>query len=158
MSIKNLKPNKNSGFSQGYFTPNSLDKYLGKTPIIYRSSWERKFMIVCDTNEDIVAWSSEPVEIKYWSTLDSKEHKYYPDFYIKVNKGGGLFEEFLVEIKPADQIKKPMPPKKNSKKALDSYKFLAEQFVKNRDKYKYAKKWAQDRGWRFIILTENSLK
>jgi hypothetical protein len=157
MSIKNLKPSKNSGFNQGYFTPKYPSKYLGKTPIIYRSSWERKFMNMCDLREDVIAWSSEPVEIKYWSTMDNKERKYYPDFYMKVSRGDNQFEEFLVEIKPADQVKKPTPPKKNSKKALDSYKFLAEQFVKNRDKYKYAKKWANERGWRFIVLTENSL-
>ncbi len=134
MSIKNVKPTKNSGFIQGYFNPTYPEKYLGKAPIIYRSSWERKFMILCDMREDVVAWSSEPVEIKYWSTLDSKERKYYPDFYMKVQKGE-TYEEFLVEIKPSEQIKKPKPPTKNSKKALKSYKFLAEQFVKNKDKY-----------------------
>lgn len=158
MSIKNVKPTKNSGFNQGYFNPTYPQKYLGKPPIIYRSSWERKFMIMCDTRDDVVGWSSEPVEIKYWSTLDSKVRKYYPDFYMKVQKGEGIFEEFLVEIKPSEQLKKPKPPTKNSKKALKSYKFLAEQFVINRDKYKYAKEWAEGRGWRFIVLTEKSLK
>jgi len=157
MSIKNVKPTKNSGFIQGYFNPTYPEKYLGKAPIIYRSSWERKFMMLCDMREDVVAWSSEPVEIKYWSTLDSKERKYYPDFYMKVQKGE-TYEEFLVEIKPSEQIKKPKPPTKNSKKALKSYKFLAEQFVKNKDKYLYAKRWAEERGWRFIVLTEKSLK
>lgn len=158
MSIKNLKPTKNSGFSQGYFNPTNPEKYLSKPPIIYRSSWERKFMILCDTREDVIGWSSEPVEIKYWSTLDSKERKYYPDFYMKIKKQDDTFEEFLVEIKPSEQIKKPSPPKTNSKKALKSYKFLAEQFVINRDKYSYAKRWAEERGWRFIVLTEISLK
>ena len=157
MSIKKVKPTKNSGFIQGYFEPKYPAKYLGQTPIIFRSSWERKFMTMCDGRDDVVAWSSEPVEIKYWSTLDKKERKYYPDFYMKVQKGES-YEEFLIEIKPSDQIKKPTPPAKNSKKALESYKFLAEQFVINRDKYTYAKKWAEDRGWRFIVLTENSLK
>ena len=158
MSIKNVKPTKNSGFSQGYYNPTYPEKYLGKPPIIYRSSWERKFMIMCDNRDDVVGWSSEPVVIKYWSTLDSKERKYYPDFYMKVDKGDGKYEEFLIEIKPSEQIKKPKLPDVNSKKALKSYKFLAEQFVINRDKYKYAKKWAEDRGWRFIVLTEKSLK
>jgi len=157
MSIKNVKPTKNSGFVQGYFNPKNPDKYKGKTPIIYRSSWERKFMIMCDTKEEVVIWSSEPVEIKYWSSLDNKEHKYYPDFYMKVKKGE-VFEEYLVEIKPEAQIRKPEPPKKNSKKALKSYKFLAEQYIKNRNKYVYAKQWAEERGWKFIVLTENSLK
>jgi len=68
------------------------------------------------------------------------------------------FEEFLVEIKPEAQIRKPEPPKKRSKGAIKSYKFLAEQYVKNMDKYKYAKAWSENRGWRFIVLTEKSLK
>ena len=157
MSIKNLKPSGNSGFVQGYFNPKNPDKYIGPTPIIYRSSWERKFMIMCDTRDNVVAWSSEPVKIKYHSSIDKREHTYYPDFYMKT-KGEEGYEEFLVEIKPEAQIKKPEPPKTKSKKALNSYKFLAEQFVKNRDKYAYAKQWAENRGWRFIVLTEKTLK
>lgn len=157
MSIKKVKPSSKSGFIQGYFNPVNPHKYVGPTPIIYRSSWERKFMIMCDTKEKVVMWSSEPVEIKYMSSIDHKEHTYYPDFYMKTKTEVG-FEEFLVEIKPEAQITKPQPPKKNSRKALESYKYLAEQYVKNRDKYAYAKAWAADRGWRFIVLTEKSLK
>ena len=157
MSIKKVKPTSKSGFVQGYFQPKYPAKYVGSGPIIYRSSWERKFMIMCDDKDDVVAWSSEPVQVKYWSTMDQKEHTYYPDFYMKVKKGD-QFEEFLVEIKPSDQITKPKPPKKNSQKALESYKFLVEQYVKNRDKYAYAKRWAEERGWRFIVMTEKSLK
>ena len=66
--------------------------------------------------------------------------------------------EWLVEIKPEAQIKKPLPPKTKSKKAINSYKFLAEQYVKNRDKYAYANAWCENRGWRFIVLTEKTLK
>ena len=157
MSIKNLKPSGNSGFVQGYYTPINPDKYIGPVPIVYRSSWERKFMIMCDTKDNVVKWSSEPVEIKYISSVDKRQHKYYPDFYMKTKTDEG-FEEFLVEIKPEAQIKKPSPPKKNSKKALNSYKFLAEQYVKNRDKYAYANAWCENRGWRFIVLTEKTLK
>jgi hypothetical protein len=157
MSIKNVKPTNNSGFIQGYFTPINPEKYIGTTPIIYRSSWERKFMIMCDTKDNVVKWASEPVEIKYIWSFDKREHRYYPDFYMKTKTEEG-FEEFLVEIKPEAQIKKPEPPKKRSKGAIKSYKFLAEQYVKNMDKYKYAKAWSANRGWRFIVLTEKSLK
>ena len=122
MSIKNLKPSGNSGFVQGYFEPQNPDKYIGPTPIIYRSSWERKFMIMCDTKDNVLKWSSEPVEIKYWSSMDKKEHKYYPDFYMKTEGDEGPVE-WLVEIKPEAQIKKPTPPKTKSKKALNSYKY-----------------------------------
>ena len=157
MSIKNVRSTNNSGFVQGYFTPTNPEKYIGPTPIIYRSSWERKFMIMCDTKDNVVKWASEPVEIKYIWSFDKREHKYYPDFYMKTKTEDG-FEEFLVEIKPEAQIKKPQPPKKRSKGAIKSYKFLAEQYVKNMDKYKYARAWSENRGWRFIVLTEKSLK
>ena len=84
MSIKNVRPTKNSGFNQGYYNPVYPEKYAGNPPIIYRSSWELKFMKMCDNREDIVLWSSEPVEIKYWRSRDKKEHSYFPYYYIKV--------------------------------------------------------------------------
>ena len=76
MSIKNVRPTKNSGFNQGYYNPLYPKKYAGNPPIIYRSSWELKFMKMCDNREDIVLWASEPVEIKYWSSMDKREHSY----------------------------------------------------------------------------------
>lgn len=158
MSIKKLKPTKNSGFNQGYFNPKNPEKYIGPIPIIYRSSWEYKFMIWCDTNDKVITWSSEPVEIKYWSRQDSKDHKYYPDFYFKQLKQDGTHEQYIVEIKPKDQITKPKPPTKNSAKALKSYKFLAEQYVKNMDKYKAAIEYCDGFGYKFIVLTEDTIK
>ncbi len=159
MSIKNLKPTGNSGFVQGYYNPLNPDKYIGPTPIIYRSSWERKFCIMCDNKESVLKWSSEPVVIKYRWSKDGKEHKYYPDFYMKtIGENDEPPVEWLVEIKPEAQIKKPLPPKTKSKKALNSYKFLAKAYIKNRDKYAYANAWCENRGWRFIVLTEKTLK
>lgn len=157
MSIKNVKPTKNSGFNQGYYVPNFPEKYVGPTPIIYRSSWEYKFCIWCDNNDKVLKWSSEPVEIKYWSRQDSKARKYYPDFYFKQAKQDGTVEEYIVEIKPKSQITKPQPPKTNSKKALKSYKFLAEQYVKNMDKYNAAKEFCEGRNYKFIVLTEDTI-
>jgi hypothetical protein len=158
MSIKNLKPTKNSGFNQGYFVPKNPQKYAGSTPIIYRSSWEYKFMIWCDINDKVLVWSSEPVEIKYWSRQGNKQRTYNPDFYFKILKQDGSTEEFLAEIKPKEQIQKPKMPTKMSKKALESYKFLAEQYIKNMDKYNAAKEYAESRRWKFIVLTEDTIK
>lgn len=158
MSIKRVRPTAKSKFVQGYFKPNNPAKYVGPEPIIYRSSWERKFMMWCDKNERVVMWSSEPVEIPYWSKLHKKKRTYYPDFYIKVLKLDGEIEHMLIEVKPEAQIKKPKPPTKNSKKALENYKYLAEQYVTNKDKYIAAQQFANERGWRFAVMTENSLK
>lgn len=157
MSIKNVKPTKNSGFNQGYYKPNNPSKYAGPTPIIYRSSWERKFMMWCDKNEKVSMWSSEPVEIPYLSRQDSTKRKYYPDFYFKAIQPDKTTKEYLVEIKPKQQIIKPEPPRVNSKKALKSYKFLAEQYVKNMDKYNAAKEFCSQRNWNFIVLTEETI-
>ena len=157
MSIKNNKPSKKSAFRQGYFTPQYPNKYIGTGDIIFRSSWEHKFMVWCDTNEKILGWSSEPVEIKYMSRQDNRPHRYYPDFYFKAEQGDKTFKEFLVEIKPKAQIQKPKPPKKNSQKAIESYKFLAEAYVKNMDKYKAAKEYCKGRNWNFIVLTEDTI-
>ena len=157
MSIKRVRPTNKSGFVQGYFKPKNPTKYVGPEPIIYRSSWERKFMMWCDVNEGVIMWSSEPVEIPYWSKLHNKKRTYYPDFYIKIKKHDGNIEHILVEIKPESQIKKPKPPTTNSRKALKNYKFLAEQYVVNRDKYSAAQEFANGRGWRFVVMTEKSL-
>ena len=51
MSIKKVKPTSKSGFKQGYYKPKYPQKYRGEGPIIYRSSWERKFCYWCDHNK-----------------------------------------------------------------------------------------------------------
>jgi len=43
--------------------------------IIYRSLWERKFMVYCDTNNSIIEWGSEEVIIPYLSPWDGRVHK-----------------------------------------------------------------------------------
>lgn len=157
MSIKKVKPTKNSGFKQGYFKPQYPNKYVGNGDIIFRSSWEYKFMVWCDNHDGVVLWSSEPVFVNYISRQDNKVHKYYPDFYFKAKQGDGTFKEYLVEIKPKAQIQKPQMPKKTSKKALESYKFLCEAYIKNLDKYRAAKEYCKNRGWNFIVLTEDTI-
>ena len=157
MSIKNVKPTRKSNFFQGYYKPKNIEKYIGPTPIIYRSSWEYKFCIWCDENQKVLNWSSEPIEIKYLFRKDNKAHRYFPDFYFKQLKVDQSIVEYLVEIKPKPQIQKPKPPKRNSKKALASYKFLAEEYIKNMDKYNAARQYCKNRNWQFIVLTEDTI-
>ena len=157
MSIKNNKPSKKSAFKQGYYTPHYRNKYIGGGDIIFRSSWEYKFMVWCDNHDKVVSWSSEPIEIKYISRKDNRPHRYYPDFYFKADQGDGTFKEYLVEIKPKSQIQKPTMPKKTSRKSIESYKFLCEAYVKNMDKYSAAKEYCKGRNWNFIVLTEDTI-
>ena len=105
MSIKKVKPTSKSGYKQGYYKPKFPLKYRGGDPIIYRSSWERKFCHWCDHNEDVIYWISEPFSIPYFSLLDNKWHKYYPDFFFKMKKGDTT-QEYVVEINQRNQKEK----------------------------------------------------
>ena len=155
-SIKNVKPERGQ-YKQGYYKEQN-EKYIGPKPIIYRSSWEYKFMIYCDKTEDVIEWSSEPVKIKYYNPLDKKSHYYYPDFYMKVKTKDDLIKKYIVEIKPSAQLKKPKQPKRITEKAIANYNYAVHQFIKNKYKAEAAKKVAASIGMEYIILTEKSLK
>ena len=66
----------------GIYKPLNPQKYKGNVNnVIYRSSWEKRFMIYCDKNRAVVEWGSEEIAISYRS-IDNRPHRYYPDFYI----------------------------------------------------------------------------
>lgn len=157
MSIKNIKPNSSS-YSQGYYTLINESKYVGPKPIIYRSSWERKMCMYCDGKSDILKWSSEPIKIRYISPIDKKVHNYYPDFYMRVKQQDGSELEYIVEVKPSKQLKKPKKPKRQTKKAVSNYKYAAKEYLKNMAKAVAAQAYAKEKGMKFIILTEKTLK
>lgn len=155
MNIKNVKPTPKSGFRQGYYKPHNPEKYIGPGPIIYRSSWERKFCHWCDHNENVVGWVSEPFPIKYFNVLDKKYHNYFPDFYVKMIKDN-LFEEYLVEIKPKAQLQKPALPKRKTAKAMANFKYGYETYIRNLCKTDALNKIASERNFKIMLLTEDS--
>lgn len=153
-SIKNNKPTKKSGFIQGYFPINECKKYQGKGPIIYRSSWERKFCLYCERNPEIESWSSESFSIKYFSPLDNKYHNYFPDYVVKLRNG----TIFIVEVKPKAQLQKPEPPKRKTPKSVKNFKWLYETWVINMCKKAAAEEFAKTKGWKFLLVTEDFFK
>lgn len=155
MSVKNIAPKKGQ-FKQGFYKQVN-NKYVGPVPIIYRSSWEYKFMVYCDNTENIIKWSSECMRIKYFNPIDKKNHYYYPDFYIEVNKDGEI-KKYIIEIKPSSLLKKPVPPKRLTEQAFNNYKYTAREFTKNFYKTEAAKKVAAQMGMEYVIITEKSLK
>ena len=70
----------------GTYIPNNPNKYKGTKKIIWRSSWELKFMKYCDREPNIIEWISEPFPISYYLPTDKKWHRYYPDFLVKTRK------------------------------------------------------------------------
>lgn len=161
--IKSLAPNRRSKFTQGYYNPKNPDKYIGDlSKIIYRSAWEQKYMIYCDLSEHIIQWSSETIRIPYISPLDNKKHIYNVDFLTR-SKVDNVVTTYLVEIKPTGQyMEAPVfenvsKTGKKSKKRLDTYEKEVKTFVVNQAKFLYAKHYAEDRGWKFIVVNEYDL-
>jgi hypothetical protein len=139
---------------KGKYQPSHPKKYKGNpTNIIYRSLWERKFMVYCDTNENIIEWGSEELALPYRSPVDNRIHRYFPDFYIKVKESNGLTKKYIIEIKPQKQTIEPKVPKRKTK----GYIYEVVEYAKNQAKWKAAEEWCLDRGYEFKVLTENEL-
>ena len=139
---------------KGKFKPINRKKYKGDPrEIIYRSLWELKFMRYCDSNKNILKWSSEEIIIPYRCPTDNKIHRYFPDFYIKYKDVKGNLREKVVEIKPAKQVKEPKIQKRRTKK----YVTEVMTYAKNRAKWEAAEDFCKDRRWEFQIMTEKEL-
>ena len=103
---------------KGRYTPQNPSKYKGDyRNIIYRSLWERKFMVYCDQSNNIIEWGSEEIIIPYLSPLDGRIHRYFPDFYIKVKQPNGKLKKYIIEVKPKKQCSPPNPsPSRRTKR------------------------------------------
>ena len=139
----------------GKFTPKNRNKYKGNPKkIVYRSLWEKTFMKYCDSNPSILEWSSEEIIIPYYSPVDRKYGRYFPDFFIKSLNRDGSISKKIIEIKPKKQT---VPPKKPKKKRSKRFLTESKTYVTNCSKWKAAKKYCQKRKWVFQILTEDHL-
>lgn len=155
---KTNPPKRRGRYRQGYFMPTSPTKYIGDpSKIIYRSSWEYKFCNYCDLTPEIVSWSSEPIGIPYISPIDSREHRYFVDFYMKIQKTNEIIE-YLVEIKPSKSLKPPvMKEGLSTIKRLKEFNKAATDWVVNRAKFIAAENFARLNNKHFIIVTEEFL-
>ena len=139
---------------KGKYYPSYPKKYKGDpTNIIYRSLWERKFMVYCDKNEKILEWGSEEIPLPYRSPVDNRVHRYFPDFYIKVQENTGRIKTYLIEVKPLKQTQKPKKPKRQTKNYLRE----VYEYAKNQAKWKAATEFCDDRMWEFKVMTEKEL-
>jgi hypothetical protein len=119
---------------KGKFTPKNPDKYSGNVKqIIYRSSWERLFMVYCDKKAEIWNWSSEEIKIPYM--FEDKNRTYYPDFWVDMMDKNGRRVQKIIEIKPHYQRTMKV----------------------NKAKWAVATKYCQDNNMEFIVMTEKEL-
>jgi len=139
---------------KGKYKPSNPKKYKGDpTNIIYRSLWERKFMVYCDNHSKILQWGSEEIALPYRSPIDNKIHRYFPDFFIKVREKDGKIKRYIIEIKPKKQTIEPVVKKRKTK----GYIYEVYEYARNQAKWKAAEEFCKDRLWEFKILTEEEL-
>jgi len=138
---------------EGRFKPKNPDKYKGNpTNIIYRSSWELKLMLQYDKDPNVIKWGSEEKIIWYKSPIDGKMHRYFIDFEVHKKVGDRIVKE-LIEVKPYHQTIEPVKGKKKEKTFFNEVCTWGV----NQAKWKAARKYCSDYGYKFKILTEYEL-
>ena len=144
---------RNSAYS-GKFKPKNPHKYVGDpTNIIYRSSWECRFMHHFDVSDWCINWSSEELVVPYISPVDNQWHRYFVDFVIKVKNEKGEIKIWMIEVKPKKQTKEPEIKKRVTKQYITE----VVTWGVNQAKWKAAEEYCLDRGWKFVIFTEDQL-
>jgi hypothetical protein len=136
-------------FHKGQFHPTNINKYSGNPKkIFFRSSLEKRLMLLFDKNPIFEKWSSEEKNcIVGYRGIDGKAHRYFIDFYIKLYNG----KEYLIEVKP---LKKTKVPRKNSK----NYLYESAEFIRNQLKFEAGKKHAKKLGMEYVIITDKTIK
>lgn len=156
---------KRKGWVQGKFNPKNPNKCMnmkaGKLPFA-RSSWEFYMFNWCDDNLNVIRWGSELFSIPYIYDIDKANHihktrKYYPDIYCEIKNKQNEINIYVIEIKPTRQKNKPVKPKNRTQKAIKNYNYAMCEFVKNQNKWKYARSFCEGKNWKFRLLTEKEI-
>jgi hypothetical protein len=105
-----------------------------------------------DTNPNVIWWASEEMHIKYFSPVDKRVHRYFPDFIIRVKRPDGTTSTYMIEIKPESQTKL-RSTNRNTRKFIKE----AATYMINQAKWHAATEFCKDHGWEFKVLTEKDL-
>lgn len=136
---------------KGKYTIQNKKKYLGDpSKVVYRSLWERQAFKWAESNGRAKAWNSEEIVVPYKCKTDGKLHRYFVDMLVELSNG----DIILVEIKP----KKQTIPPKNQKRKTKKYINEVTTYIKNTSKWEAAQQYAQHKGWKFQVWTEDTLK
>ena len=136
-----------SKWAQGFYDIQNPAKYVGTGKPRFRSGWELSFMRFCDTNDHILQWASEAVQIPYRHPLTGKQTIYVPDFLITYRTKGNTMRAELIEIKPKGQsvMSEGQNPRERAVVAVNYAKWDA------------ATKWAKRNGLTFRVINEDQI-
>jgi hypothetical protein len=108
--------------------------------ISYESSIEADFAQILEFDDNVARYIEQPIKIPYIG-VDGESHNYTPDFIAYYNTNltpGKYFPTTLFEVKPIAHLKK-----------------RAKEFEV---KFSAAKQFAEEKSWRFQILTEHEIR
>lgn len=108
--------------------------------VSYESGIEADFAQILEFDRNVEYFIEQPLKIPYIGE-DGKDHEYTPDFLAYYNphvSPGKHFPPTLFEVKPIRKLE--------SDARVLEYKFAA------------AKKFAEEKQWRFLIMTENEIR
>jgi len=140
-------------YKQGVYKVKNKEKYLGTKDPRYLSSYELKFFQWADRSKSVTKWGAEVVVVPYFNEPKDRNARYIVDIYLEYVDKNGKVQRELIEIKPLAQA---LPPKRG-KKRKDIYENEVLTYIQNQNKWQAATDYANERGWKFRILTENSI-
>ena len=141
-------------YLKGKFEPRNPEKYKGDPDKInYRSSYELAVMDWCDKTPSVLEWAAETTIVPYFDPVKNKKRRYIVDLWIKYRHINGEIVTELVEIKPMNQVQAPS----RGRKKKSSYDAEVATYATNQAKWQHAQKYAEERGWGFRVITENSI-
>ena len=144
-------------YTQGKYYPVNRKKYIGNSEPIYRSGWELIVFSKLDEKPEVFRWGSESFSLPYMYELDGKQHKYYIDLYVEVINKQNKIDKLIIEIKPDAKLSPPIKPKSRTGKSLRNYNLQIADYIKNTNKWKFAKAYAVSNGISFYIMTEKGM-
>ena len=167
--------NKKTNYKQGEIpfenlSEACLNKKLG-IPVIYRSSYELKFIEYLEgavQTGKVKRWGSEITAIPYYDSK-GKKHRYFPDFYVELIENiskneldgsdnfSGNVRKILIEIKPKNQTKHINEQIAGKNLSLKSRKYLTNTYDINVRKWRAAQELCSQKGIEFKIITENTI-
>jgi hypothetical protein len=106
-----------------------------------------------DSHKDVLEWASEEIIIPYYSPVDKKIHRYYPDFWVRMKGQDNTINTMIIEIKPDAQTRQPVKKEKHPRRYINELKT----YGVNTAKWQAAQSYCQDRKWQFKVLTEKEL-
>lgn len=138
----------------GRFMPKNPQKYVGNVHnIMFRSSWEVRFMQWLDTNNAVLRWGSEELAIPYVNPIKidangrPKISRYFPDFIMLYRDSSGNIKKEIIEVKPYKES--VITPKMSERDKMA--------YAVNQAKWKAASIFAESQGATFRVVTEKSL-